>query len=213
MRRNYLLSWWIGLAIVLAVVGFVAYRFSCNECGRPGLLIEFIVLGIVPIVYLTLMYMSFKSQADSERKSDANRASEVFPTPRSPKIIAWRARSIAISCKRWIVALRPANSATSLIGGPGVKVSSTSVLSAFQSTFCLPPRICTSTGAYVLCQILNIGATSSIDAPPLRKAPSMLAALTDEESQEDAKRAREALREFMSKGGKRWKDLKQELEG
>lgn len=41
----------------------------------------------------------------------------------------------------------------------------------------------------------------------------MLAALTDEESQEDAKRAREALREFMSKGGKRWKDLKQELEG
>lgn len=41
----------------------------------------------------------------------------------------------------------------------------------------------------------------------------LLAALTDEESQEDAKRAREALREFMSKGGKRWKDLKQELEG
>lgn len=40
----------------------------------------------------------------------------------------------------------------------------------------------------------------------------MLTALTDEESQEDAKRAREALREFMSTGGKRWKDLKQELE-
>lgn len=73
MRRSYLLPWWIGLGIVLAVVGYVAYRFSCNECGRPGLLIEFIVLGIVPIVYLTLMYLSFKSQADSERKSDADR--------------------------------------------------------------------------------------------------------------------------------------------
>lgn len=41
----------------------------------------------------------------------------------------------------------------------------------------------------------------------------MLAALTDEESQEDAKRAREALKEFLALGGKRWKDLKKELEG
>jgi hypothetical protein len=40
----------------------------------------------------------------------------------------------------------------------------------------------------------------------------MLAALTDEESQEDAKRAREALKEFLKTGGKRWKDLKKELE-
>jgi prevent-host-death family protein len=41
----------------------------------------------------------------------------------------------------------------------------------------------------------------------------MLAALSDEESQEDAKRAREALREFLKQGGKQWKDLKKELEG
>jgi prevent-host-death family protein len=39
----------------------------------------------------------------------------------------------------------------------------------------------------------------------------MLAALTDEESKEDAKRAREALKEFLNRGGKPWKDLKKEL--
>ena len=39
----------------------------------------------------------------------------------------------------------------------------------------------------------------------------LLAALSDEESAEDAKKAREALREFLSKGGKQWNDLKREL--
>ncbi|WP_417463257.1 type II toxin-antitoxin system Phd/YefM family antitoxin [Kordiimonas sp.] len=39
----------------------------------------------------------------------------------------------------------------------------------------------------------------------------MLAALTDEESQEDAKKARESLKEFLSEGGRSWTDLKKEL--
>jgi hypothetical protein len=39
-----------------------------------------------------------------------------------------------------------------------------------------------------------------------------LAALSDEESREDAKQARAALKEFLQQGGKRWKDLKKELE-
>ena len=39
----------------------------------------------------------------------------------------------------------------------------------------------------------------------------MLAALTDDESQADAKRAREALKEFLSEGGRPWTDLKKEL--
>ena len=70
MRRNYLLPWWIGLTIIVAVVAYFAYRFSCMECGHPGGLIEFMILGIIPIVYLTLMYMSFKSQAESEHDAD-----------------------------------------------------------------------------------------------------------------------------------------------
>ncbi|KPP81205.1 MAG: hypothetical protein HLUCCA04_09445 [Oceanicaulis sp. HLUCCA04] len=66
MRRHYLLSWWIGVAIVLAAVAYIAYRFACMECGHPGGLVEFLVLGVIPIVYLTLMYVTLKSQHDSE---------------------------------------------------------------------------------------------------------------------------------------------------
>lgn len=67
MRRHYLLPWWIGVGIVLAAVAYIAYRFSCMECGHPGGLVEFLVLGIIPIVYLALMYLTLKSQHDSER--------------------------------------------------------------------------------------------------------------------------------------------------
>lgn len=69
MRRYYLLSWWIGTGIVLAAVAYIAYRFACMECGHPGGLVEFMVLGIIPIVYLTLMYLTLKSQHDSELKA------------------------------------------------------------------------------------------------------------------------------------------------
>ncbi len=68
MPRNYLLPWWIGLAIIAAAVAYIAYRFSCMECGHPGGVAEFMVLGIIPIVYLALMYLTLKSQADSERR-------------------------------------------------------------------------------------------------------------------------------------------------
>ena len=65
--RNPLLPRWIGLAIILAAVAYVAYRFACLECAPAGFL-EFIVLGIVPAIYLLLMYLTFRSQADSERQ-------------------------------------------------------------------------------------------------------------------------------------------------
>ncbi|MEP2829128.1 hypothetical protein [Parvibaculum sp.] len=66
--RNPLLAWWIGLLIIAAIVIYFAYRFSCMECGHPGGFVEFIVLGIVPIVYLALMYLTLKNQADTEKK-------------------------------------------------------------------------------------------------------------------------------------------------
>ena len=65
--RHPMLAWWIGLVIVLAAIVFAAYRFACMECAPPGF-IEFMVLGIVPAVYLGLMYITFKSQADSEKE-------------------------------------------------------------------------------------------------------------------------------------------------
>lgn len=62
-----MMAWWIGFAIILAAIAYAAYRFACMECAPAGFL-EFIILGIVPAVYLGLMYLTLRSQADSERK-------------------------------------------------------------------------------------------------------------------------------------------------
>jgi hypothetical protein len=65
---NPLLPWWIGLAIILVAVIYVGYQFATLECGAgtAGFL-AFIVLGVVPAVYLSLMYLTLKSQAERER--------------------------------------------------------------------------------------------------------------------------------------------------
>lgn len=67
-QRNPLAAWWIGLAIILAVVGYAAYRFACPDCTRIGLLPELMVLAVIPAVYLALMYLTLKSQAEIERE-------------------------------------------------------------------------------------------------------------------------------------------------
>jgi hypothetical protein len=66
--RNPLLPWWIGLAIILAAIAYVGYLFTTMGCG-PGTAgpLAFMVLGVMPAVYLVLMYMTLKSQSDSER--------------------------------------------------------------------------------------------------------------------------------------------------
>lgn len=66
--RNPLAPWWIGLAVILAAIIYVGYQFTTLECGagRAGFL-AFIVLGAVPAVYLILMYLTLKSQSESER--------------------------------------------------------------------------------------------------------------------------------------------------
>ena len=43
----------------MAVVAYVAYRFACLDCAPAGYL-QFIVLGILPIVYLVLMYLTLR---------------------------------------------------------------------------------------------------------------------------------------------------------
>lgn len=68
-RRNPFLPWWIGLAIIGAAVAYIAYQFSCVDCGAEKPLLAFIVLGIIPVVYLALMYLAFRSQSDDERRN------------------------------------------------------------------------------------------------------------------------------------------------
>lgn len=69
VTRNPLLPWWIGLAIILVAVIYVGYQFTTLGCG-PGTAgsLAFIVLGVMPAVYLVLMYITLKSQSDSERE-------------------------------------------------------------------------------------------------------------------------------------------------
>jgi len=67
-RRNSLLPWWIGLVIIIAAVAFAAYKFSCSDCGPPSVFLLVLILGIMPAVYLTLMYITLKIQGDRERE-------------------------------------------------------------------------------------------------------------------------------------------------
>jgi hypothetical protein len=60
-KRNRLRPWYIGLGIILATVMFVGYRMWAGSCPAPAI-IEIGVLTVIPIVYLTLMYLTFTSQ-------------------------------------------------------------------------------------------------------------------------------------------------------
>ena len=58
------------MAIVGAAVVYIGYQFTklASDCGPVAAgLLAFAVLGVIPAVYLVLMYLTFKSQADSER--------------------------------------------------------------------------------------------------------------------------------------------------
>lgn len=60
-KRNPLLPWFIGLGINLAAVVIVGVWMFESECSAPGYL-QFGVLVIIPAVYMTLAYLTFKSQ-------------------------------------------------------------------------------------------------------------------------------------------------------
>ena len=63
MRRNRLTPWYIGIAIVLVAVFYVGYQMYATRCAIPPPLV-FIVLVIIPVVYLGLMYLTL-TRADS----------------------------------------------------------------------------------------------------------------------------------------------------
>jgi hypothetical protein len=60
-KRDRLLPWYIGMAIVVASVLFVGYRMYATSCPAPTFL-ELFVLLVIPAVYLVLMYLTFISQ-------------------------------------------------------------------------------------------------------------------------------------------------------
>ncbi len=61
VRRNRLMPWYIGIAIVLVAVAYVGYQMYATNCGISTPLV-FVVLVVIPVVYLTLMYLTLTSQ-------------------------------------------------------------------------------------------------------------------------------------------------------
>ena len=61
IRRNRLLPWYIGIAIIVAAELVVGYQMFYVGCPAPVLL-ELAMLIVIPVVYLGLMYLTFVSQ-------------------------------------------------------------------------------------------------------------------------------------------------------
>jgi hypothetical protein len=61
VRKNRLLPWYIGIAIVVLGELYIAYEMFVVGCPAPVML-ELAILIIIPLVYLTLMYLTFVSQ-------------------------------------------------------------------------------------------------------------------------------------------------------
>ena len=61
VRRNRLLPWYIGIAIVVVAEIIVGYQMFYVGCPAPVLL-ELAMLIVIPAVYLMLMYLTFISQ-------------------------------------------------------------------------------------------------------------------------------------------------------
>jgi hypothetical protein len=60
-KRNPLLPWFISLPIVFVAVAYVGYRLASLDCAVPTIS-EILVLGVIPVIYLFLMYLTFRSQ-------------------------------------------------------------------------------------------------------------------------------------------------------
>ncbi len=61
VRRNRLLPWYMGIAIIIAAEIVVGYQMFYVGCPAPVLL-ELALLVVIPAVYLVLMYLTFISQ-------------------------------------------------------------------------------------------------------------------------------------------------------
>jgi hypothetical protein len=61
VRRNRLLPWYVGIALVILGELYVAYEMFFSGHSAPSMP-EVAVLIFIPIIYLVLMYLTFVSQ-------------------------------------------------------------------------------------------------------------------------------------------------------
>lgn len=59
--RNRLAPWYAGAAVIVAAVLYVGPRMFSDGCMAPTI-IQLGVLILIPLVYLTLMYLTLTSQ-------------------------------------------------------------------------------------------------------------------------------------------------------
>lgn len=60
-KRNRLMPWYIGLAVLVAAVIYTGYQMFVTGCEAPPI-VQLIVLLVVPGVYIVLMYLTLTSQ-------------------------------------------------------------------------------------------------------------------------------------------------------
>lgn len=51
----------IGIVVILAAVAYIGYQMISLGCSAP-LTVQLLVLTVIPVVYLTLMYLTLVSQ-------------------------------------------------------------------------------------------------------------------------------------------------------
>jgi uncharacterized membrane protein len=59
-RRNRLLPWYMGIAVILLAVAYIGYQMFATACPASPV-VELIVLLVIPVVYLALMYLTLVS--------------------------------------------------------------------------------------------------------------------------------------------------------
>ncbi len=64
MQHSRLYPWYIGIAIIAVFEAIIAYLFFFNSppCATPIPQLFFLLLFVLPIVYLALMFLALKSQ-------------------------------------------------------------------------------------------------------------------------------------------------------
>lgn len=63
-QHSRLYPWYIGIAIIAMFEAIIGYLFFFNStpCATPIPQLFFLLLLVLPIVYLTLMFLALKSQ-------------------------------------------------------------------------------------------------------------------------------------------------------
>jgi uncharacterized membrane protein len=63
-KHSRLYPWYVGIAVIVAFEALFAYLFFAHSppCASPAPQLFVLLLIVLPVVYLTLMYLALKSQ-------------------------------------------------------------------------------------------------------------------------------------------------------